>query len=72
MQAIDWLKAGSLGKRLITVDQVNGYTGYMAWAEALEQGGYTAWGSWLGCDAEAKMRNEALKLIRNLYKNNEM
>ena len=60
------LKAQSIGNRLIVLDQVNGYMGYMVTAEAYDQGGYSYWGSWLRRDAEKILRKKMLELIRQI------
>ncbi len=60
------LKAQSVGNRLIVLDQVNGYMGYMTTAEAYDQGGYSYWGSWLRRDAEKILRKKMLQLIRQI------
>lgn len=65
-ETCQWLKAQSIGNKLIVFDQINGYTSYMVTTESYDQGGYSYWGSWLRRDAERIMRNNALKLIKNI------
>ncbi|MDF2986423.1 MAG: hypothetical protein K0R50_1933 [Eubacterium sp.] len=62
-ETCQWLKAQSIGNKLIVLDQVNGYIGYMTTAEAYDQGGYSYWGSWLRRDAEKILRKKMLELI---------
>ncbi len=65
-ETCQWLKAQSMGNKLIVLDQVNGYMGYMTTAEAYDQGGYSYWGSWLRRDAEKILRKKMLELIRQI------
>jgi hypothetical protein len=61
-----WLRAQSLGNKLIMADQVNGYMGYMVTPETYDHGGYAFWGSWLRRDAEPIMKRKALSIIKSL------
>ncbi len=61
-----WLRSQSLGNKLIVLDQVNGYMGYMTTPESYDQGGYTYWGGWVARNAEPAMRKGCLGLIRKL------
>jgi len=59
-----WLRAQSLGSRLIVLDQVNGYCLYQTTAEQYDQGGYGFWAGCLARTAERITRARALNLIR--------
>ena len=65
-QTTTLLRAAALGQRLITLDQVNGYLGYVTTAQAYDQGGYSYWGGWVRRDAEALLRQQALGVIRSV------
>ena len=63
-ETCQWLRAQSLGDRLIVLDQINGYCIYMVTREQYLQGGYSYWCSCLARDAEPLMKRQALELIR--------
>jgi hypothetical protein len=65
-ETCQWIKAQSIGNKLVVLDQVNGYMGYMVTSEAYDQGGYSYWGSILRRDSERIMKKSALELIRSL------
>jgi hypothetical protein len=58
------LQAETIGSKLITIDQVNGYHLYMTNEQAHEEGGYSAWASVVAPGAEPLLRRTALDLIR--------
>lgn len=57
------LRSETIGNKLITVDQVDGYYGYMATSRSLRKGGYTYWGSWIDGSGEKMLRDQVKKLI---------
>ena len=62
-----WLKKQNASKNYFTICLANGYDGYVAPAHEIERGGYETWrarSSYLEVDAESKIRNELLELIR--------
>ncbi len=59
----EWLRARTLGRRLVPLDQVNGYLGYLTTARAYDEGGYSYWGGWVRRDAEETLRRQALEVI---------
>jgi len=59
-----WLRAQSLGRRLVTVDQVNGYCAYQTTSEQYDMGGYAYWCSCLAREATNLTRRKSLDLIR--------
>lgn len=61
-----WLRAQTIGNKLIMADQVNGYMGYMVTPETYDHGGYAYWGSWLRRDAEPIMKRKALNIIKSI------
>jgi hypothetical protein len=62
-----WLRAQSLGSKLITFDQVNGYCLYQTTREQYDLGGYGFWCSCLARDAEMMTRRKALDVIRDVF-----
>ncbi|MFA5863915.1 MAG: hypothetical protein WC975_04425 [Phycisphaerae bacterium] len=63
-ETCQWLRAQSLGNKLIVLDQVNGYCLYQTTAEQYDQGGYSYWGSCLARNSERITRNKALEVIQ--------
>lgn len=61
-----WLRAQTIGAKLITFDQINGYHMYMTNDEAHAQGGYSYWGGLIGRRAEPLMRQKAMELIKSI------
>lgn len=61
-----WLRAQSIGNRLITIDQVNGYCAYLVTPEQYAQGGYSYWCSCLAREAEQTLRQRTLALINSV------
>mgnify|MGYP003276800418 CR=1 FL=1 len=57
------LRSETIGNQLITVDQVDGYYGYIATSRSLRKGGYTYWGSWIDTSGEKILRDQVKKLI---------
>jgi hypothetical protein len=57
------LQAQTLGRQLITIDQVNGYHLYITDDDAHVQGGYSYWGGLIARGAEPMLRRSALELI---------
>ena len=62
-----WLRAQSLGDRLVVLDQINGYTSYMNTLEQYDQGGYSYWGGALARTSERILRQRALDAIRQAW-----
>lgn len=62
-----WLKAQSIGDRLLVFDQINGYCIYMTTPEQYDLGGYSYWCSTLARNAEPLMRRSALRVIRSAW-----
>lgn len=67
-ETCQWLRAQSIGNKLIVFDQINGYCAYMVTREQYAQGGYSYWCSCLSRDAEPLMRQKALELVRKVVK----
>jgi hypothetical protein len=63
-----WLRAQSLGTKLIALDQVNGYCAYQTTREQYDLGGYSFWCSCLARGAETLSRRKALDMIRDVYR----
>jgi hypothetical protein len=61
-----WLRAQSLGQRLVVLDQVNGYCSYQTTGEQYRQGAYSYASSCLAREATAMTRMAALNLIRKV------
>ncbi len=66
-----WIKAQTAGNQVLVMDQVNGYMGYMATPEAMDEGGYTFWGSWMERTEERVLRKTAINLVRQLWQQEE-
>jgi len=63
------IKAESPLKPTFTIELANDYAGYLPTAEHHELGGYETWrarSSFLAVDAEAKLRNKALELLKQV------
>lgn len=58
-----WLRANSVGNRLIVMDQVNGYCAYQTTSEQYDEGGYAYGCSCLSRDATSITRRKAAELI---------
>ena len=65
----EWLRARTLGNRLIPIDQVNGYVSYLTTARAYDEGGYSYWGGWVRRDAEETLRRRTLEVIEQAARN---
>jgi len=63
-ETCQWLRAQSLGERLVVFDMINGYGCYQTTREQYDLGGYSAACSCLSRDADAATREESLRLIR--------
>jgi neutral ceramidase len=64
-----WLKQQVAGKNYFTICLANTYDGYILPSHEIEKGGYESWrarSSYLELDAENKIRNELLGMIKNL------
>lgn len=61
-----WLQAQSIGRRLLTIDELNGYTVYNTTREQFREGGYSFWCSLWSPDAEPLLRRRALELIERV------
>ena len=64
-----WLKQQITGKNYFTICLANSYDGYIPPAHEIEKGGYETWrarSSYLEVDAESKIRNELLRLIKKI------
>ena len=62
-ETCQWLRAQSLGEKLIVFDMINGYGLYQTTREQYDLGGYSYWASCLSRDAERVTRTEALALV---------
>jgi hypothetical protein len=67
-ETCQWLRAQSLGERLVVVDMVNGYGCYQTTREQYDLGGYSAACSCLSRDADRTTRRETLRLIREVMR----
>lgn len=65
-ETCQWLRAQSLGNRLIVLDQVNGYCAYQTTREQYDLGGYSYACSCLAREAGPLTGQYALELIRSL------
>lgn len=61
-----WLRAQTIGRRLIVVDQVNGYCAYQTTREQFDLGAYSYACSCLAREAESLTRSQALEVIRRV------
>jgi len=59
-----WMRAQSLGQRLIVFDMINGYCCYQTTREQYDLGGYSYACSCLSRESESVTRTESLRLIR--------
>ncbi len=66
-----WLRAQSVGSKLIVLDQINGYCAYQTTREQYDLGGYSYWCSCLARDAEMVSRRKALEVVRDVYRSDE-
>ncbi|MFA5865049.1 MAG: hypothetical protein WC975_10240 [Phycisphaerae bacterium] len=57
------VQAQSIGRKLITFDQVNGYHAYMTSDNAHNEGGYSYWGGLVARGSEGILRRKALDII---------
>ncbi len=63
------IKAGSPFARTMTIELANGYSGYLPSRQQHDWGGYETWparSSHLEVDAESKIRQELLRLLRSM------
>jgi hypothetical protein len=65
-ETCQWLRAQSLGNRLVVLDQVNGYCAYQTTREQYDLGGYSYACSCLAREAGPLTRQYALELVRSL------
>ncbi len=66
-ETCQWLRAQSLGNRLIVFGRINGYIVYTTTREQYDLGGYTYWCSVLSRDAEPLLKQRALELICHVW-----
>jgi len=58
-----WMRSTFTGVKTITMDQVDGYLGYMATPTSLTLGGYTYWNSWVSRESIPKLKNDIAEEI---------
>ncbi|MFA5863920.1 MAG: hypothetical protein WC975_04450 [Phycisphaerae bacterium] len=63
-ETCQWLRAQTIGSKLIMIDQVNGYCVYQTTTEQYNEGGYHYWCGCIARGAEALTRKKALELVQ--------
>ena len=61
-----WVRSQTLGERVVTIDQVNGYCVYLVTRERYDLGGYAYWCSVLARDSEPLLRKTAVDAVREV------
>lgn len=61
-----WLKAQTIGSRLVCVDDVNGHCSYQTTPDQFDQGGYSYWGGCISREATPITRLAATELVREV------
>ena len=61
-----WVRAQTLGERVVTVDQVGGHNRYLVTRERFALGGYAYWNSVLSRDAEPLLRKAGVDVVREV------
>ncbi len=58
-----WMRSTFTGVKTVTMDQVDGYLGYMATPTSLTLGGYTYWNSWVSRKSIPKLQDDIAAAI---------
>ncbi len=58
-----WMRSTFTGAKTVTMDQVDGYYGYMATPTSLTLGGYTYWNSWVSRESIPKLQDDMAAVI---------